>query len=197
MICRQNRPLWTPVSATAVVVPDAGDNRVAEDICHGGQVGTRVRRSGEAQCKQRTRLCSSSVDSRSAQSGRCRAVDTVVSWNRKAIPCTGGPYCGFAKRESAARASADWKRCGFDRLRLQPGRSTKYTVGGRCGYTGVTRGGRQWRSRLRRSWPEPQPRRKAILSAAAPAAVMVVKEQGSYYLEDDGGSGGIRSESRD
>ena len=113
MICRQNRPLWTPVSATAVVVPDADDNRVAEDICHGGQVGTRVRRSGEAQCKQRTRLCSSSVDSRSAQSGRCRAVDTVVSWNRKAIPCTGGPYCGFAKRESAVRASANQKCCSF------------------------------------------------------------------------------------
>ena len=33
--------------------------------------------------------------------------------------------------------------------------------------------------------PEPQPRRKAIVSAAAPAAVTVVKKQSSY-LEEDG-----------
>ena len=44
--------------------------------------------------------------------------------------------------------------------------------------------------------PEPQPRRKATVSAAAPAAVMVIKKQGSY-LEDDGGADMIRSASRD
>ena len=104
-----------------------------------------------AQCQRRTRLRSSSVSSRSARNCGCRAVDTAISWERKAIPWTEGPNRGFMKKESAARASADRKLCGFNSLTLRPGRSTKYTIGGRCGYTGATCGGRQWRSRPRRS----------------------------------------------
>ena len=101
------------------------------------------------------------------------------------------------------KASADRKRCGFDRLRLWTGRSTRCTVGGRCGYIGATRGGRQWRSRPRRSFGAllcvgagagAAATTKGIVLAAGPAAAMVVKKQGNY-LEEDGGSGGIRSAS--
>ena len=59
---------------------------------------------------------------------------------------------------------------------------------------GADRGGRWARAFAVALGPEPQPQRKAIVSAAAPAAVLVVKKQGSY-LEEDGGSGGIRSAS--
>ena len=61
---------------------------------------------------------------------------------------------------------------------------------------GADQGGRWARASAVALGPEPQPRRKAIVSAADPAAVMVVNKQGSY-LEDGEGSGGIRSASRD
>ena len=57
---------------------------------------------------------------------------------------------------------------------------------------GVDQGGRLARASAAALGTEPQPRRKAIVSAAAPGAVMVVNKQDSY-LEDDVGSGGIRS----
>ena len=107
---------------------------------------------GTALCKQRTRLRSSGVSSRSARNGgcSCRAENSGISHSWKLSDTAGGPHHRFVKRGFAARASADRKRCSFDRLRLRPGRSTRYTVGGRCGYTGAMLGGRQWRSRPRR-----------------------------------------------
>ena len=160
---------------------------------------------GAAQCERRARLRSSSVGSRSARNGGCRAVDTAISWDRKAIPWTGGPHRGFVKRESAARASADRKRCGFDRLRLRPGRSTRYTVGGRCSYTGATRGGRQWRSQPRRplnahlcggAEDGAAAATKSYRFSCGSGSVMVIRKQVSY-LEEDWGSSGIRFASRD
>ena len=67
---------------------------------------------------------------------------------------------------------------------------------GRCATEdsgGADRGGPWARASVAALGSEPQPRRKAIVSAAAHAAVMVVKKHGSH-LEEYKGSGGIRSE---
>ena len=97
-----------------LVAPAADDDRVTEDIRRGRRAGAPVGRSGGRRpCERRTRLRSSSVSSRSTQNGGCRAADTVVSWDQKAIASMGRPHRGFVKRGFAARTSANRKRCGY------------------------------------------------------------------------------------
>ena len=107
------------------------------------------------------------------------------------------------KRESAARASADWKHCGFrsskapvwainkvnsrGEMRLHRGDARQKTVAEPVEEV-------IGRAPLRRRWDRSRSRdEKAIVSAAVSAAVMVVKKHDSH-LKEDRGSGGIKSE---
>ena len=144
-ICRRRRPLWTPVATSGALAAD--DDCVAEDICRGGRAGARVGRSGGDVRASDGRDCAAPMSARDPLEMVAVDLQTLsFPGIKRQFHGRRDPIVDSRKEVLPLEPQPIGNAVASDRLRLRPGRSTRYTVAGRFGYTGAIYGGRQRRS---------------------------------------------------